>query len=216
MRNVCCMAVIAVTLPAGGLGAQNLSPAAGVGFGTSQAKVAAEYGQPFEKMRVTASDDNARVGVPVGLWEVYHLTAGGNRMYVTMLHFGSGNRDGQNPSTLEIDSVMLEPAGHWTIARILSDQPQLATLCSGGCKVIRTKDAAGRTSVLVTPQVASPENTVLDFEGDSGTIRWKSVSSLDSVASWVYALRSKDFDGHHPNLDREPLGTWQPENGNAK
>jgi hypothetical protein len=56
------------------------------------AKVAAEYGRPFEMMRVVASDDNARVGVPVGLWEVYHLTAGGNRMYVTMLHFRASSR----------------------------------------------------------------------------------------------------------------------------
>ena len=81
---------------------------------------------------------------------------------------------------------------------------------------MRTKDPSGKTSVLVKPESASPESTVLDFEGDSGTIKWKSVSSLDSVASLVYALRSKDFDGHHPNLDRELVGRWQPGSRNAK
>jgi hypothetical protein len=199
------MALIAVAFSITWLNAQDLSATSGFVFGTSQAKVTAEYGRPFEKMRVTASDDNARVGVPLGLWEVYHLTAGGNRMYVTMLHFRDSSGDDQNPSKLEIDSVMLEPDGHWTVAQILTDQPAFSKLCSGGCEVMRTKDPSGK-----------PESTVLDFEGDSGTIKWKSVSSLDSVASWVYALRSKDFDGHHSNLDRELVGRWQPGGGNAK
>ena len=216
MGRACWMALIAVMFPIAWLNAQNLSATSGFGFGTSQAKVAAEYGPPFEKMRVTPSDDNARVGVPVGLWEVYHLTAGGSRMYVTMLHFRASSGDDQNPSKLKIDSVMLEPDGHWTVAQILTDQPAFSQLCSGGCEVMRTKDPSGKTSVLVKPESASPESTVLDFEGDSGTIKWKSVSSLDSVASLVYALRSKDFDGHHPNLDRELVGRWQPGSRNAK
>ena len=50
------LALIAVTLLNVWLNAQNLSATSGFGFGTSQAKVAAEYGRPFEKMRVTVSD----------------------------------------------------------------------------------------------------------------------------------------------------------------
>src|SRR5580698_7583334 len=68
--------------------AQDIAPSLKLKFGTSRPTVTTSYGKPFEYWRLTASEYSASVGVPTGLWAVYHLNAAPDRMYVTMVHLG--------------------------------------------------------------------------------------------------------------------------------
>jgi hypothetical protein len=132
-------------------------------------------------------------------------------MYVTMLHFGSESNRAQEKTDLLLNSLMLEPNGHWSVIQILNDQPELTSACANNCDVVRISNRAGNISLLLKPKAVLTDGMVLYFEGDSATITWKSVSSLKSAVSWVYALRLKDFDSHHADCRREVIGTWHPE-----
>jgi hypothetical protein len=177
--------------------------------GTSEAAISATYKTPFGKMRVNASDDNARMGVPVGLWQVYHVTSVADRMYVTILHFSATKADGQPLPSAVVDAIMLYP-GHWAAAQILSDQPGIASTCSAGCEIVRATDKSGAESVLLQPQKISPQSFVIYFVGDSATITSRNVSSLQSTASWVYVLHRADFDKSCGDLSRQVIGIWRP------
>jgi hypothetical protein len=149
------------------------------------------------------------MGAPAGLWQVYHLTPVDDRMYVTILHFNSVEADGQPRSSAVVDSMMLYP-GHWSVAQILSDNPGVASICSAGCEEVRTADKSGGVSFLLEPQQASGKDAVLYFVGDSAEITWKDVSSLQSVASWIYVLPRTDFEKSRTYLTRNVIGTWRP------
>jgi hypothetical protein len=174
-----------------------------------ESSIAAAYGTPFQKMRVTASEEYAKMGVPLGLWQVYHLTPADDRMYVTILHFDHSGADGQPLPSAVVDSIMLYP-GHWTVAQILSDQPGIASICAAGCDVVRGTDKSGDVSLLLEPQQASSNGFMLYFMGDSGTIKWRNVSSPQSEASWVYIVRRADFDKSRQDLTKQIVGTWRP------
>jgi hypothetical protein len=181
-------------------------------LGSPQSVVAETYGKPFGKWQLTPSEYSAQVGVPTGLWLVYHLTASGDRMYVTMLHFGPSESKPQQTTSRSVDSLMLMLNGHWTVSQILSDQPELAALCLQVCDVLRINNNSGNAALLFKPRTAQAETKVIYFEGDSAERpEWKSVSSLQGLPSWVYVLRWEDFDSHHTGLKKEVIGTWNPE-----
>lgn len=186
---------------------QAAEPSIQLKLGSSEHSILMRYGEPFEWARLEADDDQVRIGVPAGLWKVYHLTAG-DRMYVTMLHFTAIPGE---PNQSQLDSLMLEPNGHWTVLQILGDQPELQLVCRSGCEIVRITHASGTSTLLLQPRnTDSTHNSVVYFEGDSGTIQWTSVSSLDSSPSWVYVLRSSDFDARHADVSRQRIGTWRP------
>jgi hypothetical protein len=208
------LCVLAMVLPfhAASLNAQTIAPSLVLKFGGSQSAVESAYGKPFGKMRVNATDENGQVGVQPGLWNVYHLTAPGDRMYVTMVHFGPR----KDPLTKEsspsvVDSLMLMPVENWKVAQILNDQPSFAALCAAGCDVIRVSDKAGKLSLLLEPQRAMPKDSVIYFEGDSAIINKKWITSLDSIVAWVWVLPAAAFDSHHTDVSRAVIGTWRPE-----
>jgi len=132
-------------------------------------------------------------------------------MYVTMLHFGSESNREREKTDLSLNSLILEPNGHWSVIQILNDQPELTSVCANNCDVVRISNRVGNISLLLKPKAVLTDGMVLYFEGDSATITWKSVSSMESAVSWVYALRLKDFDSHHADCRREVIGTWHPE-----
>lgn len=205
-----CAVPIALIFQMSFLHAQSVAPSLQLKFGSSHSAVAATYGKPFGHWKITTSEFSAQVGVPTGLWDIYHLTTPQDRMYVTMLHFGSESNRDQEKAGLLLNSLMLEPNGHWSVTQILNDQPELSSLCANNCDVVRISNSAGNISLLLKPKATRTDGMVLYFEGDSATITWKSVSSMESAVSWVYALRSADFDSHHADCRREVVGTWQP------
>lgn len=171
-----------------------------IGIGQSRDTIAKECGKPFEKSREDSTGFNVPVGVPPGMWTVYHLTPFENRMYVTMLHFDPNEK---------VDGLMLMPTGFWTVAQHLRDHPLLARICSGSCQVIQVPENDGRLSLLLKPDSSSKSTPVLFFTGDSGS-RFKSVSSMDSIVSWSYVLPLTDFEKHHLGLKTRPIGRWKP------
>lgn len=163
--------------------------------------------------KVVPDDDNARIGVPTGLWDVYHLTAPPDRLYVTIVHFGVGSRGSSDPSQV-LDSLMLEPADRVTVSQVLKDQPAPASVCKAACDLVLVRNRAGNRSLLLRPKNPNV-NTVLYFDGDSGT-KWASVTSTDSVVSWVYALSRSEFEAHRKPIDDEVIGVWSPEAASAR
>ncbi len=211
MRSHACFwfaAAITLGLQISVLNAQSSSPSLKLSLGTSQSAVATTYGKPFEKWNLKDTEYSAQVGVPTGLWEVYHLTASKDRMYVTMLHFGSAKNEPQHVASISVDSLMLMPNGHWTVSQILSDQPEFAPLCRTICNVVRATNGSGKIALLLEPQTVQSDSDILYFEGDSATISWKAVSSLQDSPSWIYVFRLRDFDDHHIDYKREVIGTW--------
>jgi hypothetical protein len=188
--------------------AQGGTPTLHISLGQSQTKIAKAFGEPFGKFRVEDSDDNARVGAPLGLWTVYHLTPFQDRMYVTIVHFRSPGGNSQQSESGKVDALMLEPDGFWTVSQILSDHPGLANVCETSCTVETVVDKSGRISLLLRPKDAQPASTVLFFDGDSATINRKSVSNFQSIASWVYALPLRDFESYHKEFKIEVTGKW--------
>jgi hypothetical protein len=184
--------------------AQDTAPSLKLKLGTPGPTVTTSYGKPFEYWRLTASEYSASVGVPTGLWTVYHLNAAPDRMYVTMVHLGPKS---------SIDSLMLMPNGHWTVSQILNDQPELASICSQGCDVLRITPKSGNQALVLKPQITnSIAVNIIYFEGDSAEKpEWKSVKTLQGSPSWVYVLSLADFDGHHSDVTKENIGTWSPE-----
>ncbi len=210
--NLWFTAVIVLALQTSVLAAQNSAPSLKLSIGTPQSAVTASYGKPFGHWQLTASEYSAQVGVPTGLWMVYHLNAFGNRMYVTMLHFGHSMVGPQQSVSAAVDSLMLMPNGYWTVFQILNDQPEFGALCVTNCDVIRTTDSAGKVALLLKPETSKPDAAIIYFEGDSaGRIDRKSVASLQGVPQWVYVFRLSDFDSHHADLRKEVIGTWSPE-----
>lgn len=191
-----------------GLTGLEVAPGVQLRLGATQTTVSMKYGKPFGAFRVADADDNARVGVPVGLWQVYHLTAANERMYVTILHFGTTASGSETPADAVLDSVMLIPNGNWTVLQILKDHPELAAICTPNCEVLRITDNAGKVSLLLRPKMPKPDDTVLYFDGDSAVSKWRSVPSLQSITSWVYVLKARDFDAHHSQFRQESTGWW--------
>jgi len=169
-------------------------------IGESRETIAKECGKPFEKSREDSSGFNVPVGAPPGMWSVYHLTPFDDRMYTTMLHFGT---DGKT------DALMLMPTGFWSVAQHLRDHPLLTRICSESCQIIQVPEKDGRMSLLFKPETTSETTYILLFAGDSGS-RFKSVSSMDSIVSWSYVLPLSDFEKHHPGLKTTLIGKWKP------
>lgn len=194
------------------LAAQNGRPTLRLDLRTPESVVAASFGKPFEHWKLTASEHSAQVGVPTGLWDVFHLTAHGNRMYVTMVHSGPSSNSTPTPHATFVDSLMLMPNGRWTVSQVLADQPELAELCRLNCSVIRTTDSSGNHALLLKQQTAKSDPMVIYFEGDSAERpEWRSVESIQGIPSWVYVLTAKAFCQHHPALMTKLIGTWHPE-----
>lgn len=191
------------------LSSQELAPGCKLCLGTPKSAFLNAFGKPFGPMRVSSGDDNAMIGVPVGLWSVYHLTAQGDRMYVTMIHFGALSRNTPTSQNV-IDSVMLMPADKVTVAQILKDQPAFTSVCTQQCEMALIKNKFGNPSLLLIPK-APHANALLYFEGDSAT-KEASVTSPDSVVSWAYLLLASEFRRHHDNFqERVSIGTWPPD-----
>ena len=57
---------------------------------------------------------------------------------------------------------------------------------------------------------------MLYFEGDSAVAKWASVTSVDSVVSWAYALSRSQFQEHRKSMDEQVIATWSPETGQMK
>ena len=87
IRKSCCAAVIVLAARLGSLDAQSAAPVFLLRLGTSQTAVSSAYGTPYGRLRVNASESTARVGVPVGQWDVYHVPAQDGKMCSTMVHF---------------------------------------------------------------------------------------------------------------------------------
>jgi hypothetical protein len=172
--------------------------------------VAQKFGKPFERIRITVDDRIALIGGPIGIWTVYHLTSADGRMYVTSLHFHSAANAAENSVEPTIDSLTLEPNGHWSVNQIMLDQPEFQAMCSDGCNVLRTRSTDGRVALLLTQETTREDPAVIFFEGDSATIQWKSVSSMGSAAQWVSLLKSANFEKANPGLTKEQIGTWKP------
>lgn len=183
--------------------AQEPAPSAKLSIGTPKASVAAAFGNRFGPFKVEADDDNAKIGVPTGTWDVFHLTAPPDHMYVTVVHYDAGT------ASQKVDSLMLMPAGTTTVAQILRDQPAFASVCESTCDMLLVTNQAGNRSLLLRPK-NSHAGTVLYFDGDSAG-RWKSVTSMNSVVSWAYALSQSAFEAHHRTADDRVIGSWSPE-----
>jgi hypothetical protein len=208
MRIVAC--VCGVLFLASFLPSQEPAPSAKLSIGTTKSAVDAAFGKRFGLFRVDAGDDNALIGMPIGVWDVYHLTAPPDRMYVTIIHFGNHAKS-DSASDQFVDSLMLEPADKITLAQILSDQPAFASVCKASCEIVLVTNKAGNRSLLLRPK-DSYTNTVLYFEGDSGTIKSKSVTSMESIVSWAYALPRSAFEAHHSPATDQVIGNWSPPN----
>jgi hypothetical protein len=181
-------------------------------IGTPKAAVAAAFGKRFGLFKVVSDDDNGKIGVPTGLWDVYHLTAPPDRMYVTIVHFGIPPTS--SASVEVVDALMLMPAGTSTVSQILKDQPAFASICKAACDLVLVRNKAGNRSLLLRPKDPHA-NTVLYFDGD-GAGKWKSVTSVDAVVSWAYALSRSEFEAHRKPIDDEVIGVWSPETSSAR
>ena len=182
--------------------AQTTQPTIELRFGNTQSVVAKTFGKPFERWNLTTAEHSAALGMPTGTYIVYHLTTGQDRMYVTMIHFSSPGATG------EIDCLMLEANGHWTVLQMMDDQPELADICKKTCDVVKTKDEAGNDAILLQQHDSAAAEAVF-FEGDSAERpEWRSVGSLSGIPSWVYVL--PEFKKHHPDFKGELIGKWAP------
>jgi hypothetical protein len=203
--------LILIAIPLLGLSliAQDAKPSVKLKLGTPQSVVAVTYGKPFERWNLTPEEHSAQVGAPLGIWQVWHLTAPPDRMYVTMVHFDTVSQNSSQPTSGTIDSIMLMANGHWTVLQTLNDHPELAAICDSGCKVIRTEDEAGNNALLLVKQTEDP--IAIFFEGDSAERpEWRAVSDLRGIPSWVYVLRMRDFNVHHPKRKDASIGEWKP------
>jgi len=174
------------------------APSSKLSIGTPKSSVDAAFGKRFGPFRVEANDDNASIGATTGVWDVYHLTAPHDRMYVTIVHFGTNQL---------IDSLMLMPAGKTSVAQIMADQPAFASVCKADCELVLVTNKAGNRSLLLRPKDSNTDD-VLYFDGDSATLKWASVTSMDSVVSWAYALSKSAFESHHQSADDRVIGHW--------
>jgi hypothetical protein len=222
-----CTVLVVLTALAASLEAQSAAPVVILRIGTEQATIASAYGTPYGRLSVNASENTARVGVPVGQWDVYHLPAQDGKMCSTMVHFSqlimdvpSGKQSKQikeeerNPPWV-VDSLMLMPSGRWSVSDILDLEPGFAEPCLNGCDVIRTTDRMGKQALLLEPQGGEEGRTVLFFEGDNPTIDTNAVIALDSIVSWAYALPLSEFEVHHADMNWMVIGTWRPRAGSA-
>jgi hypothetical protein len=187
---------------------QEPAPSAKLSIGTPKASVDAAFGKRFGPFKVEADDSNANVGVPTGTWDVYHLTAPPDRMYVTVVHYNARTAGQQ------VDSLMLMPAGATTVLQILRDEPAFASVCRSSCEMVLVTNQTGNRSLLLRPKNSHSE-TVLYFDGDSAG-KWKSVTSMDSVVSWAYALSKSAFEAHHEAANDRVIGSWSTEAAAAK
>ena len=185
---------------------QEFAPSLKLSIGTSRAAIASAFGKPFGPFLVASDDDNAAIGAPIGRWDVYHLTAAPDRMYVTIVHFGIGSNDGSNSAKI-VDAIMLMPAGAATVAQVLKDQPEFRAVCSAICDLVLVKNKAGNRSLLLRPKDTGM-TAVLYFEGDSAVSKWASVTSLESVVSWAYALPRTGFEEQHKGVEEQVIGAW--------
>jgi hypothetical protein len=199
-----CAVFICISL----LSSQEPSPSLKLSIGTPKSAVAAAFGKRFGPFSVAPGDDNALVGVPTGLWDVYHLTALPDRVYVTIVHFGTQSTSSSAQAQF-VDSLMLMPADATTVDQVLKDQPAFASVCEAGCELVLVRNKAGNLALLLRPK--NPRtNTVLYFDGDSAG-RWKSVTSMKSIVSWAYALSRSDFEAHRKPVDDQVIGYWSPD-----
>jgi len=171
-----------------------------IALGQSQSSITAACGKPFEKSREDESSYNASIGVPLGLWSVYHLIPFGDRMYVTIVHFDTDAK---------VDALMLMPNGTWTVTQVLKDHPSMAEICSNSCELVQVPEKDGNISLLLKPKSTSGSTRVLCFIGDSSS-RFKSVTALDSPVSWAYVLQFAEFEKHHAGIPTKTIGTWSP------
>jgi len=207
--TVCAVLVSANLLPS-----QEPAPTLKLSVGTPMSVVAAAFGKPFGPFALAAGDDNAMVGAPTGRWDVYHLKAPSDRMYVTMVHFGM-RPSAESDSAKAVDALMVTPRGTTTVLQLLKDQPAFASACNTTCEVVLVKNRAGNRSLLLRPKNGE-RKTVLYFEGDSAVAKWASVTSVDSVVSWAYALSRSQFQEHRKSTDEQVIATWSPETGQMK
>jgi hypothetical protein len=221
IRKSCCAMVIVLAARMGSLDAQTAAPTFLLRMGTTQSAVSTTYGTPYGRLSVNPSESTARVGVPVGQWDVYHVPAQDGKMCSTMVHFSPLAREvlltkeeEKNPPWV-VDSLMLMPSGRWSVSDILDQEPGFAEPCINGCDVILTTDKQGKQALLLEPQGGESGRTVLYFEGDSPTIDANAVIALDSGVSWAYALSLADFESHHSDLNWMVIGTWRPRAGSA-
>jgi hypothetical protein len=177
------------------------APSSKLSIGTPKSSVDAAFGKRFGPFKVEANDENASIGVVAGSWDVYHMTAPPDRMYVTIVHFGTDQL---------VDSLMLMPAGKTSVAQIMADQPAFASVCKADCELVLVTNKAGNRSLLLRPKDSHTQN-VLYFDGDSATLKWASVTSMDSVVSWAYALSKSAFESHHQSGDDRVIGHWSSE-----
>lgn len=207
--------ILCLVLACGSLASsQELAPTLKLSIGTPKTAVVAAFGKPFGPFAVASGDDNAVIGAPIGRWDVYHLTASHDRMYVTIVHFGPDSNGGSEPAKV-VDALMLMPAGTTTVSQILRDQPEFAAVCSAICELVLVRNKAGNQSLLLRPK-ESNTNTVLYFEGDSAVSKWASVTSLESVVSWAYELPEENFEEQHRAAEEQVVGTWSPRTGGIK
>jgi hypothetical protein len=129
---------------------QEPAPSAKLSIGTAKSSVDAAFGKPFGLFKVEADDDNATIGMPTGMWIVYHLTTPPDRVYVTIVHYGIRTAD--SGSGRFVDALMLEPAGKPNVAQVLADQPEFASVCKAGCELVLIKNKAGNRSLLLRPK----------------------------------------------------------------
>ncbi len=224
-----CVVIVVLAALAASLDAQSAAPVTVLRIGTEQTAIATAYGTPYGRLSVNASENTARVGVPVGQWDVYHLPAEDGKMCSTMVHFSQQIREAplskkeekreekeedRNPP-LVVDSLMLMPSGRWSVSDVLDQEPGFAEPCINGCDVILTTDKLGKQALLLEPQGGETGRTVLFFEGDSPKIDSNAVIALDSIVSWAYALPLSEFEGHHSDLNWVVIGTWRPRAGSA-
>jgi hypothetical protein len=174
------------------------APSSKLSLGTPKSSVEAAFGKRIGPFKVEANDVNSSIGVPTGVWDVYHLTAPPNRMYVTMVHFGTNQL---------IDSLMLMPAGKTTVAQIMADQPAFASVCKADCDLVLVTNKAGNRTLLLRPKDSRTDD-VLYFDGDSATLKWAAVTSMESVVSWAYTLPKSAFESHHQSADDRVIGRW--------
>jgi len=135
--TVCAVLVSANLLPS-----QEPAPTLKLSVGTPMSVVAAAFGKPFGPFAVAAGDDNAMVGAPTGRWDVYHLTAPSDRMYVTMVHFGM-RPSAESDSAKAVDALMVTPTGTTTVLQLLKDQPAFASACNTTCEVVPSRTERG-------------------------------------------------------------------------
>lgn len=201
---------LVLLMPTAIASAQETRPSLKLKLGTTWSSVEATFGKPFQKWNLRAAEDSAQAGAAVGMWQVYHLRAPGDRMYVTMLHFGAAGEPSQTANSSHLDELMLMPNGHWSVLQILKDNPEVSVLCSAGCDQVRLISGSGSAALLLEPTESKPDTPVIYFAGDSATIQWRSVSSAQDAPESVYVLPASVFESHHRDIRREMIGWWTP------